>query len=88
MSHRLFEKISDDHRPKLLEVCPIGGASGELLTSNGKAIMEIRMISLCFDYMCVLADIGDEVLLEEDLLLCDPSGPADIIQPEKKMDNF
>ena len=34
---------------------------------------------------CVLADIVDEVLLGEDLLLCDSSGPADIIQSEEKM---
>ena len=39
---------------------------------------------LCFDYMCVVADIVDEVLLEEDLLLCDSSGPANIIQSEEK----
>ena len=47
--------------------------------------MEIRMGPLCFDHMCVVADILDEVLLGEDLLLCDPSGPADIIQSEEKM---
>ena len=85
MSHRLFEKISDDYRPQLFEIHPKGGASGEPLTSNGKAIMEIRMGSLCFDHMCVVADIVDEVLLGEDLLLCDPSGPADIIQSEEKI---
>ena len=47
--------------------------------------MEIRMGLLCFDYIHVVADILDEVLLGEDLLLCDPSGPADIIQSEEKM---
>ena len=35
--------------------------------------------------MCVVADIVNEVLLGEDLLLCDASGPADIIQSEEKM---
>ena len=48
MSCRFFEKISDDHRPQLLEVCPRGSTSGEPLTSYGKAIMEIRMGSLFF----------------------------------------
>ena len=85
VSHRLFENISDDHRPQLLEVHPRGGASWEPLTSYGKTIMEIRMGLLCFDHMCVVADIVDEVLLGEDLFLCDPSGPANIIQSEEKM---
>ena len=85
VSLSLFEKISVDHRPQLLEVCPTGGTGGETLKSYGKAVMEIRMGSLCFDHMCVVADIVDEVLLGEDLLLCDASGPMDIIQSEEKM---
>ena len=32
------------------------------------------------DHMHVVADIVDEVLLGEDLLLCDSSDPTDIIQ--------
>ena len=47
--------------------------------------MKIRMGSLCFDHICVVADIVDEVLLGKDLLLCNPSGPDDIIQSEEKM---
>ena len=39
---------------------------------------------LCFDHMCVVADIVGKVLLEEDFSLCDSSGPADIIQSEVK----
>ena len=39
---------------------------------------------LCFDHMCVVADIVYEVLLGEDLLSCDFSGPTDIIQSEEK----
>ena len=85
VSRSLFGKFSVDHRPQLLEVCPTGGAGGETLKSYGKAVMEIRMGSLCFDHMCVVADIVDEVLLGEDLLLCDASGPTDIIQLEEKM---
>ena len=32
-----------------------------------------------------MSDIVDEILLGEDLMLCDPSGPADIIQSEERM---
>ena len=40
---------------------------------------------LCFEHECVMSDIVDEFLLGEDLMLCDPSGPADIIQSEERM---
>ena len=63
----------------LFEVYP-WGAGGEPLTSYGKVIVESKMGPLCFDYMCVVAVIVDEVLLGEDLSLCDPLGPVDIIQ--------
>ena len=68
-----------------MEVHARRGTSGEPLTSYGNAIMEIRKGAICFDHMCVVADIVDEVLLGEDLLLCDPSGLTDIIQSEEKM---
>ena len=47
----------------MFEVHPRGGTCGEPLTSYGKAVMEIRLDPLCFDHMCVVADIIDEVLL-------------------------
>ena len=33
----------------------------------------------------MVSDIVDEFLLGEDLMICDPSGPADIIQSEERM---
>ena len=43
------------------------------------------MCPLCFKHECVLFNIVDEFLLGEELMLCDPSGPADIIQSEERM---
>ena len=43
------------------------------------------MGSLCFSHIHVVADIMDEVLLGDDLLLCDSCGLADIIQSDEKM---
>ena len=40
---------------------------------------------LCLDHMCFVADIVNEVLLGEDVLLCDSSVPTDIIQSEVKL---
>ena len=38
---------------------------------------------LCFEHLCVVMDLVDEVLLGDDLLLCDSSGPANIIQSKE-----
>ena len=81
----MFEKISDDYRPHLLEVHPIRGTEGESLTNYGKAIIEIRMGPLYFDHMCFVPDTVDDVLLGEDLLIFESSVPADMIQSEEKM---
>ena len=68
VSHQLFERISEDQRPWLIEVHPREGAGGEPLKSYGKVVMEIWIGPLCFNHMCVVADIVDEVLIGEDLL--------------------
>ena len=40
---------------------------------------------LHFDDMCVVANVVDEILLGEDLLLCDSSGHANIVQSKEKI---
>ena len=40
---------------------------------------------LCFRHECVVSYIVNKFSLGEDLMLCDPSGPADIIQSEERM---
>ena len=47
--------------------------------------MEIWLSPLCFNQMCVVVDIVDEVLLGEELSLCHSSGTANSIQSEEKM---
>ena len=59
-----------------------GGKSSEIY---GKAVVEIHMGPLCFEHECTVSDIVDKFLLSEDLMLCEPSGPADIIQLEERM---
>ena len=60
-------------------------AGGKPLKTYGKAVVEIHMGPLCFEHECTVSDIVDEFLFGEDLMLCDPSGPADIIQSEERM---
>ena len=85
VSHRLFKKISRDHCPELTEAAQVDVAGGKPLKTYGKAVLEIHMGPLCFEHECTVSDTVDEFLLDEDLMLCDPSGPADIIQSEERM---
>ena len=85
VSHRLFKKISKGHCPKLTKAAQVDAAGGKPLKTYGKAVVEICMGPLCFEHECTLSDIVDEFLLGEDLMLCDRSGPADIIQSEERM---
>ena len=85
VSHSLFKKISRDHCPKLTKVAQVDAVGGKPLKTYGKAVVEIHMGPLCFEHECTVSDIVDEFLLEEDLILCDPSGPVDIIQSEERM---
>ena len=84
VSHRLFQKISRHHYPKLTKAAPVDAAGGKPLKTYGKAVVEIHMGPLCFEHECTVSDIVDEFLLGEDHMLCDPSGSTDIIQSEKK----
>ena len=77
-SHRLFKKFSRNHCPELTKAAEVDAAGGEPLKTNGKAIVEIWMGPLCFEHECTVSDIVDEILLGEDLMLCDPSGLANI----------
>ena len=60
-------------------------AGGEPLKTYGKAVVEICMGPLCLEHECTVSNIVDEFLLGEDLMLCHPSGLADIIQSEERM---
>ena len=85
VSHRLFRKISEYHCPCLVKTAPVDAVGGKPLKTYGKAVVEIHMGPLCFNHECVVSDIVDEFLLGENLMLCDPSDPADIIQSEERM---
>ena len=44
--------------------------------------MELQIGPLQFDHECRIVGITDDVLFGDDLLLDDPSGPADILNTE------
>ena len=85
VSHRLFKKISRDHCPELTKAAQVDAAGGKPLKTYGKVVVEIHIGPLCFEHQCTVSDVVDEFLLGKDLMLCDPSGPTDIIQSEGRM---
>ena len=40
---------------------------------------------LLFECICTVSDIIDEVFVREDILLCDPFGPADVLGSAERM---
>ena len=47
--------------------------------------MELQIGPLQFDNKCRIVGITDDVLFGDDLLLGDPSGPADILNTKERM---
>ena len=47
--------------------------------------MELQIGPLQFDHECRIVGITDDVLFGDDLLLDDPSGPADILNTKERM---
>ena len=63
---------------------PTEGQGVEQLMVYGKAVMEI--VWACYKLnRCKVSDIAPEVLISGDILLCDPSGQANILSSEKRI---
>ena len=85
VSYHIYQKIPENRRPKLRQSGPTNHAGGGELKNYGSAIMELQIGPLQFDHECRIVGITDDVLFRDDLLLDDPSGPADILNTEERM---
>ena len=85
VSYHVYQKIPENRRPKLRESGPTNHAGGGELKNYGSAIMELQIGPLQFDHECRIVGITDDVLFGDDLLLDDPSGPADILNTKERM---
>ena len=85
VSYHVYQKIPENRRPKLRKSGPTNHAGGGELKNYGSAIMELQIGPLQFDHECRIVGITDDVLFGDDLLLDDPSGPADILNTEERM---
>ena len=77
--------IPENRWPKLRESGPTNHAGGGELRNYGSAIMELQIGPLQFYHECRIVGITDDGLFGDDLLLYDPSGPADILNTEERM---
>ena len=85
VSYHIYQKIPENRQPKLRESGPTNHAGGGELKNYGSAIMELQIGPLRFNHECRIVGITDDVLFGDDLLLDDPSGPADILDTEERM---
>ena len=85
VSYHVYQKIPENRQPKLRESGPTNHAGGGELKNYGSAIMELQIGPLQFDHECRTVGIAYDVLFGDDLLLDDPSGPADILNTEERM---
>ena len=85
VSYQVYQKIPENRQPKLRESGPTNHAGRGELRNYGSAIMELQIGPLQFDHECRIVGITDDVLFGDDLLLDDPSGPADILNTEERM---
>ena len=85
VSYHIYQKIPENRRPKFRQSGPTNHAGGGELKNYGSAIMELQIGPLQFDHECRIVGITDDVLFGDNLLLDDPSGPADILNTVERM---
>ena len=83
--YHVYQKNPENRWPKLRQSGPTNHAGGGELKNYGSAIKELQIGPLQFDHECRIVGITDDVLFGDDLLLDDPSGPADILNTEERM---
>ena len=79
ISKRVFNRIPDDLRPKLVKTSSLIGAGGAPINELGKAEFELILGPLELQKDVIVADIEDDALLGFDILGRGNVGPADIL---------
>ena len=59
-------------------------ADGRPLDIQGRCMFNVQLGSVKFQKELIVAAISDDVLLDADILHCDPEGPADLLLSEHK----
>ena len=87
VSTKVFDTIPTVQRPKLqlTRHRPLINADGRPIEYKGQALFTFQFGEVTLSKVAVVASIEDDVLIGADILLKDPSGPADLIMSEGRM---
>ena len=85
ISKRVFDKIHQSKKPKLMKSNSLTSVSGEPLIEYGEAIFEIYLDHEVFEGELIVAEIEDQALLGLDILLRPENGPVKISLSENTL---
>ena len=85
LSERVFEQIPAEKRPQLNGSNMLKDVSGYPVTEHGTAKVHLELGSLKLTQTVVVADIEDDALLGDDVMIEHPDGPADLILSQRKI---
>lgn len=79
LSSRIYEKIKESEKPKLMKSGKLRGANGMPIRELGKAEFSVLLGQYETTREMVVADIEDDALLGYDVLMGSGNGPADLL---------
>ena len=87
VSNCTYNSIPKEKRPRLEKTASkkLANADGKPINYSGHAMFCLFLGQLNVNALVTVADIEDDVLLGADILMGDPSGPADILLSEGRM---
>ena len=84
LSERVFKQIPAEKRPQLNGSSMLKDVSGYPVTEHGTAKVHLELGPLKLTQTVVVADIEDDALLGDDVIIEHPDGPADLILSQRK----
>ena len=83
LSERVFKQIPSDKRPQLNGSSMLKDVSGYPVTEHGAANVRLELGPFKLTQTIVVADIEDDALLGDDVMIEHPDGPADLILSQR-----
>lgn len=88
VSRKVYDNIARSRRPDLVQPRRsnmLTGADGNFISCLGKGVFNMEIGPVLVTEEVSVADISDEILLGNDVLLKQPEGPADLLLSENRM---
>ena len=87
LSEKIWEQLSDEvkNRKRKQMKRPLIGPNGKVISSQGKALVKLKLGPVVLDRYVAVADIIDECLLGADIILGLKEGQMDLLLSESKL---